>query len=88
MASALLELAQTGQTSDQKLAAVFTARDINRLCGGVVVTPWTIYETLNDEWLDIFEMMSQDLPVMQAGQQRVEEIHDKWRKEQGFSPAH
>jgi hypothetical protein len=78
-----LEIVQTGRTGNAKLKAVFIARDINRNCSGAVVAPWEI-EQLPDDWLDTFLALNNDMPEMQEGQKKVEDLRAKWLQSQGY----
>jgi hypothetical protein len=63
--------------------AMITASAINKVSGGAIIAPWQI-DYLPDEWIDAFNALTQDLPEMREGQNRVDAIKAKWRKNQGY----
>jgi hypothetical protein len=74
-----LEIAQTGQTSDPYLVAVFRARSINTVMGGALVMPWEV-DGLPQEWLDVFDALASGLPDMKEGQAKVDALKAKFLK--------
>lgn len=78
-----MEISQTGRTSDPKIIALSKARMINRYIGSTVVFPWTV-DDFPEDWGDYIDGLENDLPEIQSGQSRLEEIRAKWLKAQGY----
>lgn len=79
MTPALLSLAQGQGTNDQYLAGVLMARRINEIAGGSIVAPWEVNE-LPPEWIEAVLGLTDRLPGLQKGMQKVAEIQNAWRK--------
>jgi hypothetical protein len=58
-------------TNEEHLTAILTAQEINKLIGGVVVTPWNVW-SLPDDWLDTFDAIQHQLPQIRDGQAQVD----------------
>jgi hypothetical protein len=56
---------------------------VNEALGGPFVAPWEV-QFVSDEVMDRILAMAEDLPGMREGQQRVEEIREKWKREAGL----
>lgn len=76
--SALLQIAREGQTSDEWFGRIYRTRMINSYLGVGCVTPWTV-DDLPDEVIDRIDGLIEDLPGMQDGVKRLDEIKQKWR---------
>ena len=70
MTSACLLLSKGKATSEPHLAAILQAQVVNRVMGGVMVTPWDIDQMPND-WLDAFDVLVWQLPDMRSAQAKI-----------------
>lgn len=70
MTRACLMLAKGKGTDEPHLVAILQAQLVNRLMGGVMVTPWNVDELPND-WLDAFDALVWELPSMREGQAKI-----------------
>lgn len=84
MTSALLEVARDGQTSDPLLIQLYTAKMINEFMGGPVVRIWTGENEVPDEIIEAIDGLMNELPEMQAGQEKVEDAFAAWREKAGY----
>lgn len=80
MTPALMGLARNESIRHPMVADILRANEINRICGGAVISPWEI-DDLPMDWLDTFEGLAVDLPKMRKGQGQVESFKERWRKQ-------
>jgi len=78
MTPALLALAEGRGTSNPYLAGILMAQRINTAVGYPLVAPWEV-EDLPGEWLDAFMALTDRLPAMRAGKQKVADKLAEWR---------
>ena len=63
--------------------SIFRAQKVNRILGGLAVMPWDV-GLLNDDWLDAFSALVDDLPRAQAMVSAQEKSQAQWLKKQGY----
>jgi hypothetical protein len=61
---------------------ILQARAINHFFGGLVIAPEN--DTVQDEIFEAIHALTNDLPAMQKGVQKVENIFEKWRSEMKY----
>ena len=74
-----MEISAKRGTSDPFFSQLMIAQAINRLHGGAVVSAWEV-DALDEVTVDAVLAFEQDLPVMQAGRQRVEGMFAVWER--------
>ena len=80
--SALLQIAQEGQTSDEWFILIYKTKLINDYLGTSLTTGDILWQP--DEVIERILGLAEDLPGILEGQQRVEEIREKWKREAGL----
>jgi len=53
------------------------------MMGGALLLPWEV-EALPDEWLDAFDGLNGDLPVIREATNQVKDHKAAWLKSQGY----
>ena len=67
-------------TSDEWFIAINKTKMINEALGGPFIAPWEI-DQVPDEVVERIVALNEDLPGMREGQQKVEEIREKFLRE-------
>lgn len=72
-------LSMKGTTAYKPLVNVLLARQINQALGGPFVSPWEVGE-LDDATIDVITSTIKDLPSMQEGLRKIEQVKDRIRR--------
>lgn len=83
LASALLDIARTGRTNDERLIRIIRAQKINKVVGGAAVMPWEVDE-LPEEWLDLFTGMVDELPEVSRMVKEQESAREAFLKKNEY----